>query len=211
MRLKKKERLEKRQDGLALESMTTNESYCFFMTSMVVDKNDDKKFVEIANDIWNYVHNKYPDVYFEFANYRDNEYKSSWGDFILSLPCYDAGPLDLRCVIDVIRDIKSKRSKLKKKYFAYIYKVMQEGWIGTGYEKMNVQDFVSIFQNEFTDLYDKNIYVYIPKGKGKLPNWKNIGPSKIDNVKLNKDAIAFAKEFITSYWALKKSNSTSSD
>lgn len=182
-------------------------SCCFMSISMTVEKYDHEELIELANDIFNTVHEKHPNVELELTDHKNDRYLIG-GDTFIMIPVVNKEKVDFDCVFKAIQKILEDKGKkkLKKKYLSYTFKIIQEGHLGEGYELMTKEDWLTKVRTldyvEDFPAFFSNFYTYKPTGK--LPSWKITGPIKGNNVKIMKDAYEYAQELISKYWELKK-------
>lgn len=185
----------------------TPASFCFMSISMTVEKYDPDEMIKLAHKIIEVVHNSYPDVEIELTDKKNDRYLIK-GDNYIKIPVVNPGEIDIDCVFETILKLQEEKGnkKLKKKYLAYAYKIIQEGWLGEGCEKMTKEEWYekvkSLFSNVVFPKNYSNFYIYKPEGK--LPSWKIQGPPNGKNIKLLKDAHQYAQDFISKYWEIKQ-------
>lgn len=200
-----------------------NPSYSFLLFSTKVEIGDTEEEEKKAEEIYKYVNEKYPDVDITFTNEKKGKAIYGRGGYLLTLP-EDKGILDEECVVKAIRqleDIDGKKKLKFKYYYAYIYKIMQEGWVGSGWEKKSIVEFVDFLERKGVKGGKKTVLSdHCPYGEKKRPNDSKEEPQKwphwnfssnatekaLDNkkqIEQKQCAIEFAKSFIDTYWELK--------
>lgn len=109
-------------------------------------------------------------------------------------------PVDVNTLIDAIKTVgmNHEGGVLPPNYFPVIYKLLKEGLLGTGCEKLTSRKFRNEMVNDFKTKKDSDFSKYKPKGN--YPKWHL---SKVDFplkcAKKEKEALDFAEQFMDVY------------
>jgi hypothetical protein len=135
-----------------------------------VQKYDTKETIDAERKRFYELVKKYPNIWREFVNENNGEH--------LIYNCSTIIPFDSSKGTSVVNlnnflksvDILRNERKMKKKYYACIFKSMIEGLWGKGFEKMAPEVFCAFMLSKGIDVGQKsNIYKYKPQGN--YPNW----------------------------------------
>ena len=172
---------------------------CFFMHA--VQKYDSKETIDAERKRFYQLIKECPNAWREFVNEKDGEH--------LIYNCSNIIPIDSSKGTNIVDldnflkavDVLSHERKMKKKYYACIFKSMTEGLWGTGFEKMTPNVFCDFMLTKGIYVGKKsNIYKYIPQGN--YPNWHF--SNNLNTIFNKEDNISVISQLMKIYNELKK-------
>ena len=194
-----------------IPSDSMNHHYLFLACSIFLYRNEDNRMQEIANEIYNYVHEKFKEVDIEYLNYKNNKYNVELGNFDYTHPFIRKTPFEKDILIEALQEIikrkefQSKKGDPKTNLFASAFAMTKAGWFGTGADKIEQKEFLEwikeikrIKQGAFSN------HIVKCKHTAKFPNWDA-------RLRIACQNIEFQKTLLNEYWSIALKKNASSD
>ena len=91
---------------------------------------------------------QYPEFPHTLTDYIENRYYDYNNRIVRCTPLITTQAVDKNIVIKVAKLIEKEKSQYKKKYYtAYIFTLLKEGKIGTGYNEISLDEFVEFIKD----------------------------------------------------------------